>query len=62
MKAEILYGKFQSSNKIKLIHDPKKAIKFGLELLEPNDGMAIIGTHCMGPAVCEIFKLNFDKL
>ena len=32
------------------------------EVLPEDGGMAIVGTHCLGPAVNELFKISFDNL
>ncbi len=60
MDVESLYAQFDSP-KVKIIKNPENAIQFGLERLRSEDGMAIVGTHCLGPAVSAIFKLSFDR-
>ena len=61
MAAETLLSDFVDSPNAEIIQNPKNAIRSGLERLSPEGGMAIIGTHCLGPAVSAIFKLSFDK-
>ena len=45
----------------KIIPNAEEAILCGLEKLSYKDAMAIIGTHCLGPAVSTLFKISFDK-
>ena len=61
MAAETLLSDFVDSPNAEIIQNPENAIRSGLERLSPEGGMAIIGTHCLGPAVSAIFKLSFDK-
>ena len=61
MAAETLLSDFVDSPNAKIIQNPENAIRSGLERLSPEGGMAIVGTHCLGPAVSAIFKLSFDK-
>jgi len=61
MSADILGAYFTNKNQIGIIPDPEKAIQLGLAKLTPQDGMAIIGSHCLGPAVSNVFKISFDK-
>ena len=44
-----------------IIRDPQEAILWGQEKLTPDGGMAIIGSHGLGPAISSIFKISFDK-
>ena len=62
MRAKILQNHFSNLHNTKIIRDPKSAIKFGLRLLNPKDGIAIVGSHYLGPAVSKVFKIYFDKL
>ena len=62
MRAKILQNHFSNLHNTKIICDPKSAIKFGLRLLNPKDGIAIVGSHYLGPAVSKVFKIYFDKL
>ena len=62
MPADILGAHFSSKHSIKIIKDSKRAIYEGLEGLSIDSGMAILGTHCLGPAVNQVFKISFDSL
>jgi hypothetical protein len=44
-----------------MIQNPEKAIQYGLKKLTSHGGMAIIGSHYLGPAVSKIFKIYFDR-
>ena len=61
MATETLLSDFVDSPNAEIIQNPENAIRSGLERLSPEGGMAIVGTHCLGPAVSAIFKLSFDK-
>ena len=61
MAAETLLSDFIDSLNVEIIQNPENAIRSGLERLSPKGGMAIVGTHYLGPAVSAIFKLSFDK-
>ena len=62
MPANILGAHFSSEYPIEIIIDSTVAIRKGLDSLSFNDGMAILGTHGLGPAIMEIFKISFDSL
>ncbi|SVE15131.1 uncharacterized protein METZ01_LOCUS467985, partial [marine metagenome] len=62
MPAEILGSHFSSNHSVDIIKDSTKAIQKGLGRLSSKGCMAILGTHCLGPAVNEIFKISFDSL
>jgi hypothetical protein len=61
MAVETLMAHFVDSPNADIIQNPENAIRSGLEWLSPTGGMAIVGTHCLGPAVSTIFKLSFDR-
>ena len=61
MAAETLLAHFVDFPNAEIIQNPENAIRSGLERLSLEGGMAIVGTHCLGPAVSAIFKLSFDK-
>ena len=61
MDAETLLAHFVDFPNAEIIQNPENAIRSGLEQVSPEGGMAIVGTHCLGPAVSAIFKLSFDK-
>ena len=61
MAAETLLAHFVDFPNAEIIQNPENAIRSGLEQVSPEGGMAIVGTHCLGPAVSAIFKLSFDK-
>ena len=61
MAVETLMAHFVDSPNADIIQNPENAIRSGLERLSPTGGMAIVGTHCLGPAVSAIFKLSFDR-
>ena len=60
MPANIL-GDLFSEDKIKIIRNPEEAILWGLGKLTPHGGMAIIGSHYLGPSVSSVFKISFDR-
>ncbi len=62
MPAEILGAHFRSSHSVEIIKNSTIAIQKGLMGLSQDDGMAILGTHCFGPSVNELFKISFDIL
>ena len=61
MSANILGDLFSDDDNIEIIQNPEGAIIWGMEKLTSQGGMAIIGSHCLGPAVSSIFKISFDK-
>ena len=61
MAAETLLAHFVDFPNAEIIQNPENAIRSGLEQVSLEDGMAIVGTHCLGPAVSAIFKLSFDR-
>ena len=61
MSADVLRKHFDTSSQIKIIQNPEKAIQYGKEILSSHGGMAIIGSHYLGPAVSKVFKIVFDK-
>ena len=62
MSAETLCSHFNQNHSVEIISNSSLAIQKGLDILTPNGGMAIVGTHCLGPAVNKIFKISFDNL
>ncbi|SVE34362.1 uncharacterized protein METZ01_LOCUS487216, partial [marine metagenome] len=60
MSANIL-GNLFFDDRIKIIRNPEEAILWGIGKLTSHGGMAIIGSHFLGPAVSNIFKISFDK-
>ena len=62
MPADILGSHFSPGHSIEIITDSQAAIRRGLQGLSPDGGMAILGTHCLGPAVQALFKISFDSL
>ena len=62
MPADILGSHFSRDKSIEIIKDSQVAISKGLKGLSEDGGMAIVGTHCFGPAVNELFKISFDNL
>ena len=62
MPASILGAHFNPGHSIEIVTDSKSAIQKGLMSLSSNGGMAILGTHYLGPAVNEQFKISFDIL
>ena len=61
MPADVLRKHFDSASQIKIIQNPEKAIQYGQKKLTSHGGMAIIGSHYLGPAVSKVFKICFDK-
>ena len=62
MKSENLASQFSNHHNIKIIKNPNHAIAKEYSKLNKNDGMAIIGTHCLGPAIAKNFNISFDCL
>ena len=60
MPANILKNLF-FDDRIKIIRNPEEAILWGIGKLASRGGMAIIGSHYLGPAVSNIFKISFNK-
>ena len=60
MPANIL-GNLFFDDRIKIIKNPEEAILWGIGKLTSHGGMAIIGSHCLGPAVSNVFKISFEK-
>jgi len=61
MDANVLGSFFNKINQAEIIPNPEKAIQHGIDNLSLGDGMAMIGSHCLGPAVSKIFKISFEK-
>ena len=61
MTADVLGKHFIDDHHVKTIQNPVKAIQYGREKLTSYGGMAIIGSHYLGPAVSKVFKIYFDK-
>lgn len=47
---------------IRMIPDAIQAIRETMERAEKHDFIAILGTHYLGPAISELFKISFDNL
>jgi dihydrofolate synthase/folylpolyglutamate synthase len=47
---------------IRIIPDAMQAIRETMERAEKHDFIAILGTHYLGPAISEVFKISFDNL
>ncbi|MDP6936051.1 MAG: folylpolyglutamate synthase/dihydrofolate synthase family protein [Candidatus Marinimicrobia bacterium] len=62
MPPEILADNFSAMRAVVKYSDPTNAIQHGLRSLSKEDGLAIIGSHCLGPAVSSIFKLSFASI
>ena len=62
MPAKILCNHFNPNHSVEIIHNPSLAIQKGLDMVNSNGGMAILGTHCLGPYINETFKISFDIL
>jgi dihydrofolate synthase/folylpolyglutamate synthase len=54
-------GRLFTNYNINIITKPEEAILWGLKKLSNNGAMAIIGTHYLGPAVSNVFKISFDN-
>ena len=61
MSAFVLREHFDVDHNIQIIQNPEKAIQHGQKKLTSHGGMAIIGSHYLGPAVSKVFKICFDK-
>ena len=59
LKIKIFY--FRIKNQTEIIPNPEEAIQYGIKNISLGDGMAIIGSHCLGPAVSKVFKISLDK-
>lgn len=57
--AGYLKGRFAN---VLVEHDPVTAIAAVRDQAAPEDYIAIVGSHYLGPAVAESFKISFDKL
>ena len=62
MKAITLSQKFSQTHNVQIIKNPSIAISSSLKKLNKNDGMVILGTHCLGPAISNIFNISFDTI
>ena len=62
MPAKILCNHFNPNHSVEIIHNPSLAIQKGLDMVNSNGGMAILGTHCLGPYINQTFKISFDIL
>ena len=62
MPASTLANHFTPSHNIKIMPNPDLAIAHGIKKLKKKDGMVILGTHYLGPAVSKIFNISFDNL
>ena len=51
MCAKNLYNHFNPNHSVEIISNPSLAIKKGLDMINSNGGMAILGTHCLGPYI-----------
>ena len=61
MDGHVLRAFFNKINQTEIISNPEEAIQHGIENISFGDGMAIIGSHYLGPAVSKVFKISFDK-
>ena len=62
MNSKILADLFSINHNVQIIKNPEIAISKALTHLNKNDGLAILGTHCLGPAVSDKFNISFDTL
>jgi len=62
MKAKVLAKLFSKDHNIQIIKNPENAIEQELINLQKTDGMAILGTHCLGPAISKKFNISFDTI
>ena len=62
MQAKVLAKLFSQDHNIQIIKNPEKAIEQELMNLQKIDGMAILGTHCLGPAISKKFNISFDTI
>ena len=53
---------FKGDFPVEMIKSPESAINTALHQLNSSDGMAIIGTHFLGPAVNQVFNISFEIL
>jgi len=61
MDGNTLGAFFNKKTQTEIMPNPEEAIQYGIDNLSLGDGMAIIGSHCLGPAVSKVFKISFDK-
>ena len=61
MDAEMLRTHFHDEHHAEIIKNPEAAVRLGLKNLSTRGGMAIVGSHYLGPAVSSVFKISFDK-
>ena len=56
-----MLGSLFPDDKSEIINNPEEAILLGMKKLSSKGGMAIIGSHYLGPSVSSIFKISFDR-
>jgi len=62
MPAITLSHQFSQTHNIEIINDPYMAISSSFNKLNKNDGLVILGTHCLGPAISNFFNISFDTI
>jgi len=60
MRAQILGNQFTETGKVQIEPDAMKALELGMKLTCPDDVLAIVGTHYLGNAVHNSFKITFE--
>lgn len=62
MPAIILSQQFSQTHDVQIINDPYIAISSSFNKLNKNDGLVVLGTHCLGPAISDFFNISFDTI
>ncbi len=62
MPAINLLQQFSQTHDVQIINDPYMAISSSYNKLNKNDGLVILGTHCLGPAISTFFNISFDTI
>ena len=62
MSLQVVNGEGFKQPQLDKYHKISFNTTYGERKLNKNDGMAIIGTHCLGPAVAKNFNISFDCL
>ena len=62
MSLDNLSGKFSNKSNVTTCKSPHEALQLAIQALPSNGGLAIIGSHYLGPAVASTFKLSFASI
>ena len=62
MPALTLSQQFSQDHNVQITNDPYIAISSCFHKLNENDGLVVLGTHCLGPAISNFFNISFDTI